>query len=187
MTEQSPLYVIDPETLREVATDSARIQSLLNQPSQDLDAAQRVALLRIGGRLEEAELLALTQLDGPSGVEKLVRQPREASSSQARWLLRLATVWQWQGAYSRADECYGAALECFTATTEPADPRTYAMDVAFAYQHYGKSLFKQGHYREAESCFAQAESLRREHRAGQEMIDSSVLALRATRRRRANL
>ena len=90
--------------------------------------------------------------------------------------LRLAHVYQWQGQFTLADSIY---RECIIrCQTDPA----LSEYTDFAHQHYGKSLFDQGRYKEAEAQFSQALALR-EAKGNVELEESSRSALDTARAR----
>lgn len=90
--------------------------------------------------------------------------------------IRLANVLQWQGDFTAADLMYESlVLQCGLEE----DLQQY---LDFALQHFGKSLFDQGRYREAAGMFQQALDLRL---AGgkEDLITSARHALGVTLRR----
>lgn len=165
------MYQIDDHTLREVLDDRSaaehRVRVLTQAPHRDdlRAVGERVSLLRMLGRLEEAEEL------GRQAVELTVDddRPRLAAS------LRLAHVLQWQERFHEADELFTRAL------TEAAALRDDAL-LAFAHQHYGKSLFDQKRFAEAEHHFGAALELRERVCAPADQARSSRQALAAARR-----
>ncbi|MEO6117280.1 MAG: tetratricopeptide repeat protein [Pseudolysinimonas sp.] len=115
-------------------------------------------MLRIVGRLDEAELIGRTLLD-------------EAGD---RWrpLLLLADVLRWQGRFGETEKLQAEARELATNASRRATTA----------QHIGKRLFDQGLLVEAENEFATALELRRQIRAVPDLIESSRIAWERARR-----
>ena len=90
--------------------------------------------------------------------------------------LRLAHVYQWQRRFDLSDALFKQAVAVCSGTPEFADY------LDFACQHFGKSLFDQGRYREAEGLFKKALHIR-EAKGDKDLIESSRLSLDVTRAR----
>lgn len=90
--------------------------------------------------------------------------------------IRLAHVYQWQGAFEQSNALFAAALADCTA-----DPALAAY-LDFAHQHAGKNAFDQGRYAEAAQHFERALALRLQ-RGDPALIASTEHALTVTRRR----
>jgi tetratricopeptide (TPR) repeat protein len=165
------VYRIDGQTLREVLDDPAaaarRVAELEAPPYEDDPRAvgERVTLLRMLGRLEDAETLARHALTLTAGHAR-----RQVAAS-----LRLAHVLHWQERFDEADQLFTDALK--TA----ADLGDAALQ-AFAHQHYGKSLFDQGQLAEAAEQFTAALRLRENVGAPEDQLASSRQALAAATR-----
>lgn len=100
----------------------------------------------------------------------------DARRAQTANRVRLAHVHQWQGDFERADELYEDIIrECESS----ADLDGY---LDFACQHYGKSLFDQGRYAEAQALFQRALDLRAQS-GNEDLVESTRLAMQAVRAR----
>ena len=168
----SEIHHIDDETLREVLDDRLAAEQRLS----DLEAApdahepgvrgERIGLLRLLGRLEEAERLAREAVAGTVGDGR-----RNVAAT-----IRLAHVLQCRGRFAEADELFVAALNRADALD---DDRLRA----FAHQHLGKSLFDQGQFAAAAERFKAALRIREAIAAPGDQIASSRQALAAATRR----
>ncbi|WP_166356339.1 tetratricopeptide repeat protein [Phytoactinopolyspora limicola] len=170
------MYRIDDETLREVLTDPAaaaeRVAELAQPPLDDQPGpvGERISLLRMLGRLDEAEAL------GRHALSLAAKGSRRAVAAS----LRLAHVLQWQGRFDEADDRFTRAL---------ADATRLGDDtlLAFAHQHYGKSLFDQGRAAAAAEQFGAALRLREAVDAPADQLASSRQAIDAARSRRPTI
>jgi tetratricopeptide (TPR) repeat protein len=140
-----------------------------------LESAEEVKLLgqlgflsRMLGRLEAAQ----GYLERAVGVASAMGNKRAALVNG----IRLAHVYQWQRAFDEADALF---VECLHRCENDPDLAAYT---DFACQHYGKSLFDQGRYREAEAMFSLAMEIRLD-KGDNDLIDSTRLALQVTRER----
>jgi tetratricopeptide (TPR) repeat protein len=103
----------------------------------------------------------------------LAQQTNNRSSYVAN-SLRLAHVLQWQQRFTEADSIFTAIIQLCRA-----DPNlSHYLD--FAYQHYGKSLFDQQRYAEAERAFNSALILR-QSKDDPSLLESTQFALETTR------
>lgn len=87
--------------------------------------------------------------------------------------LRLAHVYQWQRRFVEADSIFTSSIALCRNSPELHDY------LDFALQHYGKSLFDQGRFYEAESMFKEALILR-EAKGDDALISSTRFALETT-------
>lgn len=167
------MFHIDDETLREVLDDpEAARRRLIELEQHELERREtgrgeaddgggatrlreQVVLLRLLGRLEEAERLGRRAL-------ACTRDGRREVAAA----LRLAHVLQWQRRFAEADELFTGALR----SAEVLDD---ALLRAFAHQHYGKSLFDQGRFAAAERHFSTALRLRTAAGAPEDQTASS--------------
>jgi tetratricopeptide (TPR) repeat protein len=145
---------IDPETLREVVDDREALEQQLVKASP-LD---QVWMLRILGRLSEAERIGREQLD--------------AATDRWRPLLLLADVRRWQGSL---DEATSLQDEAAALADSPARRAT-------TNQHIGKRLMESGDAEAAAENFQRALDLREAVGAASDVIESSRAALRRARR-----
>lgn len=90
--------------------------------------------------------------------------------------IRLAHVYQWQLRFEKADALF---MECLRRCEGDPDLTDY---IDFACQHYGKSLFDQGQYEEADAMFRRALDIRMS-KGDRDLIESTQLALQATQAR----
>lgn len=186
----APEYAIDPVTLREVVADgdaAAAWVTHLRALGPDGDA-ERVAWLRMLGRLREAEVLGwqvLARAGGPgSGAEvSEVTLPTRAVGAA----LRLAHVLHWQGRFRDADELFSAARARIDhdLLSEDESVVRHAMALhAFTDQHQGKARFDEGRLDEAVAMLESALLRRQVAGAPADQLASSRLAVEAVRRRR---
>ncbi len=145
---------IDPETLREVVDDREALEQQL-VTARPLD---QVWMLRILGRLSEAERLGREQL--------------ESATDRWRPLLLLADVRRWQGSLDEA-----AVLQDEAAGLAESPTRR-----ATTSQHIGKRLLESGDAEAAAEHFQRALDLREAAGAVNGVIESSRAALRRARR-----
>lgn len=175
-------YVIDPVSLREVVRNKAAVESRLEELENigEPGDAERIAWLRILGRLQEAEELGWITLV-KSGGETDTRQIVTPLPFQAvAGALRLAHVMHWQKKYSQADQLFTVALESAQSEIDnsemnPVVARTLA---AFAWQHLGKLHFDQGQFADALRSFESALVLRQELQSPEDQLSSTRQAIR---------
>lgn len=103
-----------------------------------------------------------------------IAQRTNNRSSYVANSLRLANVLQWQTRFTEADAIFTSIINLCRTDSNLA----HYLD--FAYQHYGKSLFDQQRYAEAERAFNSALMLR-QGKDDQSLIDSTQFALETTR------
>ncbi len=125
-------------------------------------------LSRLLGRLDEAQIY----------LEKAVALSEQTGNGKARLVnsIRLANVYQWQRRFDLSDPLFTEAVVFCETRPEFSDY------LDFALQHYGKSLFDQGNYTEAERLFARALQLRLA-KGDDLLVASSRVALEVTRAR----
>lgn len=121
---------------------------------------------RMLGELTKAEHSLLAALT-------LAQRSNNRSSYVAN-SLRLAHVLQWQERFEEADAIFTSIIKLCRANKE----LEHYLD--FAYQHYGKSLFDQKRYAEAERAFNSALMLR-QGKDDAELTESTQFALETTR------
>lgn len=166
-----PAYRIDAETNRDVLDDPAEAERYLEYIADRTDLrtrGERVALLRLLGRLDEAER------EGRQAYEVALREgtPRQ----QVAALLRLAHVAQWQRNRHLADELFGEAIQQAGRLDDP-------LMLAFAYQHAGRNHVDQRRLHEAVAAFRAALALREAHDAPPDQLESTRDALRVAESR----
>jgi len=144
---------IDPGTLREVVDD----RKALEQELATAAPLEQVWMLRILGRLPEAEQLAREQL--------------ALASDRWRPLLLLADVRRWQDAL---DDAASLQDEAVALADSPSRRATTS-------QHIGKRLMDAGLPEAAARQFELALEIRQEDGASTELIESSRTALRRAR------
>jgi len=161
----------DSETLREVVDQcecEARLAEIESQRSLPA-MLERVWLLKVLDRLDDA--LALS--------DETVRQARMAGTRKDVLRARVlhATILQYRGAYAAADQ------ELATCADE-AEGQRWGSIAAFAHQHRGKNAFDAGDFEQAKESFKQSLFLRREAGASDRDLETVLLAIEATERRR---
>jgi tetratricopeptide (TPR) repeat protein len=167
--------------LREVPDDPEQfalaVRALDRRLATECDDRARLRLLgRCGGYLRI--LGALDEAEGR--LQEAVALSRRLSDERALLTnrIRLAHVYQWQRRFADADALFHQVI-----ATCAGRPDLAAL-LAFAQQHYGKSLFDRGRYAAAADAFAHALALRRPT-GDTDLIASSQLALATTRSRLA--
>lgn len=162
----------DSETLREQVDQVECAQRLAEiEEQRSLPALlERVWLLKVLERLDEA--LALS--------DESVRVARMAGTRKDVLRSRVlhATILQNRGAHAAADQ------ELATCATE-AEGQGWAGIAAFAYQHQGRNAFECGDFELARESFKQALFLRREAGAPDAELETVLLAIEASERRRS--
>jgi tetratricopeptide (TPR) repeat protein len=162
-----------PDAPGEMAAAVATLKEELSQPG--LQGAVETRLLgqigvlsRILGRLDDAQ----------GYLEKAVALSEQAGNGKACLVnsIRLANVYQWQQRFDLSDPLFADAVALCEIRTE------LSAYLDFALQHYGKSLFDQGSYAEAERLFVHALQLRLA-KGDDSLVASSRLALEVTRAR----
>lgn len=160
----------DPDTLRELVDQrecAQRLAEIEQQRSLPV-LLERVWLLKVLDRLDEALELA----------EETVRQARMAGTRKDLLRARVlhATILQNRGAHA------AAAQELATCASE-AEGQRWAGIAAFAHQHHGKNAYEAGDYEQARESFKRSLFLRREAGAGDEDLETALLAIEAAERR----
>jgi len=166
-----PPYRIDAETNRDYLLDEESAVAYLSHIDGRADLAsrgQRVSLLRLLGRLDEAEAeasaaLAQARRDG---------SPRDELGA----LIRLAHVVQWQRRWEEADRLFAEAIE----RAERLGDDLYT---AFALQHAGRNHIDQGRLDKAIESFENALALRVAVDAPEDQLSSTREALQVARAR----
>ncbi|CAG7844236.1 hypothetical protein USB125703_00462 [Pseudoclavibacter triregionum] len=160
----------DPDTLREridVAAAEARLGQI--QHLRSLAALnERVALLRMLGRLDEAF----------DDAQAAYRQSRFTGSREDALAARIrrAVVQQYQG---KTD----VALRELDGCVDEARTHEWLSLAAFALQHRGKTRYDRGELEPALADFEEALKLRTDSEAPADQIESSKFAIRAVRAR----
>lgn len=162
----------DPETLREIV-DVRHCKERLDEigEQRSLPALlERVWLLKVLDRLEDALVIS----------EQSVRVARMAGTRKDLLRARIlhASVQQFRGAFEAADHE-------LTTCAEEAEGQGWATIAAFAYQHRGKTRFDAGDFDDARTDFKRALFLRQDSGATDDQLESSLLAIDAADRRRA--
>lgn len=162
----------DPETLRE-KVDAHECKVRLDELGElrSLPALlERVWLLKVLGRLDDANVVS----------ELSVRVARMGGTRKDLLRARIlhASVQQFRGAYA-------AAEQELTMCAAEAEGQGWAGIAAFALQHRGKVHFDAGDYEAARSDFKRALFLRQESGAPDDQLESTLLAIDAADRRRA--
>lgn len=161
----------DPETLREVVDQRECAERLAEiEVQRSLPALlERVWLLKVLDRLDEALPLA----------DLTVRQARMAGTRKDVLRARVlhATILQWRGAYAAADQ------ELATCASE-AEGQGWSSIAAFAHQHRGKNAYDANDIDVAKESFKRSLFLRREAGAGDDDLETVLLAIEAVERRR---
>lgn len=150
-----PAWHLDSSSLREVVDDGAALEERL-AAAGDLE---RIWLLRLLGRLDEARAAGETVLD-------------EAPQAPERWraLPLLADVCAYQEDHVEAERLQ---VESLTLASALGPLQEATVD-----QYIGKRLFDQALYEQAAQCFVTALRLRRDNGAAAELIESSRMALK---------
>jgi tetratricopeptide (TPR) repeat protein len=155
--------------------DAAVVALIGELEKPGLDASEELQLLgqigvmcRMLGRLDDAERY----------LQRAVALSKQVGSERSRQVnrIRLAHVYQWQGRFGLSDPIFEEAV----ALCERREALSAYLD--FALQHYGKSLFDQGRYAEAERLFERALQLRLA-KGDDSLAASSRFALDVTRGR----
>ena len=162
----------DPETLREKVEPrqcKERLDEIGEQRSLPA-LLERVWLLKVLGRPEDALVLS----------EQSVRVARMAGTRKDLLRARIlhASVVQVRGAYA-------AAEQELTMCADEAEGQGWAAIAAFAYQHRGRVHYDAGDFDLARSDFKRALFLRQETGAADDQLESTLLAIEATDRRRS--
>lgn len=166
--------------LREIPDDidKWKTSAVLLQETMDLtDSSTEYLLLlehlgfvlRVLGRLEEAETKLKEAVDLSSDHPnpwKLVQN-----------MMRLAHVYQWQKKFKEADRIFNEIKKLMKSTQQPDGIK------GSFHQHYGKLLFDQQKYKEAQEQFSKALEIREGIKAPQDQIASSRFALDQTLKR----
>lgn len=180
MTEPAaPQYRVDPRTLREVPEDRAAAEAWLSRGAGS--AADRIAWLRILGRLPEAEAAARAAF--ASAVEKAgPGRPPAGALPLAAVLpgIRLAQVLHWKGEAVPALRLLARTGETLSRATE--SPGVLSA-WAFLHQHRGKVLLDAGHPGWALAGFRQALQLRARSGAPPDQLESTAQAITEALRR----
>ncbi|MDR6867337.1 tetratricopeptide (TPR) repeat protein [Microbacterium resistens] len=161
----------DSGTLRELV-DPAECEARLAEIEQQRSIPallERVWLLKVLGRLDEAQTLA----------DETVRQSRMAGTRKDLLRARIlrATVLQYRGAYAAADQ------ELATCVDE-AEGQGWTAIAAFAHQHHGKTALEAGDFEQARESFKRTLFLRREAGADDAALESALLAIETVERLR---
>ncbi len=180
MTEPAaPQYRIDPLTLREVPEDRAAAQAWLSCGAGS--SADRIAWLRILGRLPEAEAAARAAFSsavekaGPGRVPGGVLPLADVLPG-----IRLAQVLHWKGEVVPALRLLARTGETLFQATDGPGVRAAR---AFLHQHRGKVLLDAGHPDWALADFRQALRLRTRSGAPPDQLESTAQAIREAHRR----
>jgi tetratricopeptide (TPR) repeat protein len=163
----------DPDTLREQVDREAlelRLEELGNGRSREI-LNERVGLLRIAGRLDEALDVA----------NQALREARFGGDREQLLLARIrrAQVQQYLGKLD-------VALADLTACVTEARAHDWTAAEAFALQHRGKVQFELGQFDAAARDFRLAVSIRVRVKAPAEQVDSSMFALSVAESRAAS-
>jgi tetratricopeptide (TPR) repeat protein len=163
---------MDDSANRELVDEAAALARLSGMSGRDDLAArgERTVLLRMLGRLEEAEV------QGRAAYESALREG--SSRQQVAALLRLAHVLQYRREWIAADQAFGEALRRAQELGEP-------LMLAFAYQHAGRNHVDQGRHAQALAAFRAAMALREAHGAPADQLESTRGALHAAEQRLA--
>ncbi len=161
----------DPESLRELVDlgeCAARLEEIESQRSLPA-LLERVWLLKVLDRLDEALPLA----------DEAVRQSRMAGTRKDVLRSRVlhATILQHRGAHAAAEQ------ELATCAAE-AEGQRWLSIAAFAHHHHGRNAYEAGDYETARESFKQSLFLRREAGAEDRELETVLLAIEASERRR---
>lgn len=168
----SYIHGYDPDTLRE-RVDLVQCRERLDEigPQRSLPALlERVWLLKVLDRLDEALTVS----------EQSVRVARMAGTRKELLRARIlhATVLQHRGSLT-------AAHQELTACAEEAEGKRWPGIAAFALQHRGKVSYDAADYDDARRDFKRALFLRQDSGAPDAQLESTLLAIDAADRRRA--
>ncbi|GAA2002081.1 hypothetical protein [Microbacterium ulmi] len=164
----------DPDTLREQVDPRAckeRLDEIGEQRSLPA-LLERVWLLKVLGRLEDALVLS----------EQSVRVARMAGTRKDLLRARIlhASVQAFRGAFA-------AAEQELTMCADEAEGQGWSAIAAFAYQHRGKARYDAEEFDDARRDFKRALFLRQETGAPDDQLESTLLAIDAADRRRAQV
>ncbi|GAB4066763.1 hypothetical protein GCM10028777_20760 [Angustibacter speluncae] len=152
----------DDRTLRQVVTDPAALERrLVALGEQDEHRGERVSLLRLLGRLDEARTLAEADLDACAGGDD--------PAAEVLATVRLAQVRHWQGDLAVAQALLTSALSHAGAVHEP-------LLVGAVLQHRAKVRFDAGDLEGAVADAAAALKHRRQVGAPASQVRSSEQA-----------
>lgn len=178
-------YFLDPLTLREVVNDkklvSERILEL--ELKGETGDAERIAWLRMVGRLDEAEKLGRASL-AKARVSNFAEESSHILPLPAvTAALRLAHVFHWQERHVLAKELFLSAITAAKdATKDPKIHRKTALSlVAFGQQHLGKLHFDLGEFSNALDCFNKALAIRHDLDSPSDQIESTLQAIQTTK------
>lgn len=166
------IHGYDPDTLREQINPrqcKERLEEIGEQRSLPA-LLERVWLLKVLDRLDDALVLS----------EQSVRLARMAGTRKDLLRARIlhASVQQFRGAFS-------AAEHELTTCAEEAEGQGWSAIAAFAYQHRGKVYYDLEDFDAARKDFKRALFLRQEAGAPDDQLESTLLAVDAADRRRA--
>ncbi|MGJ3403541.1 hypothetical protein [Glutamicibacter sp. Je.9.36] len=189
-TSQEPVaaeYSIDPQTLREIVTDVSAVEARILQLEElgTPGEAERIAWLRMTGRLEEAEELAWSCLRRSGFASQDFASSNALPYSGVAAALRLAHVLHWQGRFELAQAIFESARASIQNRdcSCTAEKHVAATLEAFALQHHGKLYFDRGLIGQALDCFRSSLSLRQTLNAPEDQLASSRLAIAAAESR----
>ncbi|GAA1706833.1 hypothetical protein GCM10009808_26060 [Microbacterium sediminicola] len=170
----SYIHGYDSESLREIVRPSEcreRLAELGDQRSLPA-LLERVWLLKVLGELDEAIAVS----------EQSVRTARMAGTRKDLLRARIlhATVMQYRGSFAAAEQ------ELTTCALE-AEGAGWGSIAAFAYQHRGKVHYEAGDFDAARSDFKRALFARQNTSSPDSQLESTLLAIDAAERRRAEL
>lgn len=163
------------ENLREVPDDPAEMAKAIDFLLRTRKSVEDPELVRIYGWLSVfSRILGDLEPAHWFTVEAIsIANEIGDMKSRVQNRIRLASVYQWQSNYNMADLIYeSVVLQCELEE----DVQQY---LDFALQHFGKSLFEQGRYRDAAERFQQALDIRLAS-GNEELIASSRYALDVT-------
>ncbi len=129
-------------------------------------------VLRVLGRLEEAEQKLKDALN------MSLEHPNPLKPVQN--MMRLAHVYQWQKNFKEASRLFSEVKKLLKS------PGVSDGLKASYHQHYGKLLFDQQNYTEAEAEFAKSLEIREMTKAPQDQISSTRFALDLARKKKEN-
>ncbi len=164
----------EPETLHE-QVDRHRCRERLDELGEQRSLAsllERVWLLKVLDRLEDALVLS----------EESVRVARMSGTRKDLLRARIlhATVEQRRGAWA-------VAVQELTACAQEAEGQGWPAIAAFALTHRGRTQFEAADYAMARADFTRALFLRQGSGAGDDQLESTLLAIDAAERRRAGV